>query len=121
VKKLTKNQDRLLNAVEREMVEQSYPRFLDHMSPEELITLGRRLRAARDRSRRVTTRTKSCTSCVVTRDNVESARRIAVFVEALKRVAAALRIQIASTSALRDAPNIGDEAAVSRRIAAPTT
>jgi hypothetical protein len=114
VEELTKNQGRLLSAIELEMVTQTYSRFVGLMSREQLMTLGRRLRMARDRSRRFTNRNKKESSgSMPTLDSVESARKTAVFVGALKRVAGALRNQVASTSALRSGPNAtGDDVAV---------
>ena len=48
----TDNEDRLLGGAEREMVAQTRPPGVGLMSKEQLQALGKRLREARDRSRR---------------------------------------------------------------------
>lgn len=49
----TKLDDRLLNAAEQEMVEQTRPPVLDQLSEAMLQSLLKRLRSARDRARRI--------------------------------------------------------------------
>jgi hypothetical protein len=78
----TENEDRLLSAAEREMVAQTRPPSVTQMSQAELHALGKRLREARDRSRRV---------AAPARDNTGALRKTAVLVRALQRVTAALR------------------------------
>jgi hypothetical protein len=49
-------EDRLLSAAEREMVAQTKPPVVGQLSEEALQALGKRLREARDRSRRLASR-----------------------------------------------------------------
>jgi hypothetical protein len=92
------NEDRLLSAAEREMVAQTRPPRIGQMSWEELQALGKRLREARDRSRRIASqqqremRGKSIPrGAARARDNSGSIGKTAVLIGALKRVTAALR------------------------------
>ena len=94
----TRDDDRLLNMAEREMVAQTRPPIADALTKEELQALGKRLREARDRSRRIASqqqremRGKSGPrGAAPARDNTGSEAKTAVLVEALKRVTAALR------------------------------
>jgi len=90
--------DRLLNVAERDMVAQTRSPVADALTKEELQALGKRLRQARDRSRRIASqqqreiRGKTDPRGVApARDNTGSEAKTAVLVEALKRVTAALR------------------------------
>ena len=94
----TRDDDRLLNMAEREMVAQTRPPIADGLTKEQLQALGKRLREARDRSRRIASqqqremRGKSGPrGAAPARDNTGSEAKTAVLVEALKRVTAALR------------------------------
>jgi len=90
--------DRLLSLGEREMVDQTRAPALDGMSKDELAALGKRLRQARDRGRRIASqqqremRGKSDPrGATAARDNTGSSAKVEILVEALKRVTAALR------------------------------
>jgi hypothetical protein len=94
----TKNDDRLLNIAERDLVAQTRPPIADALTKRELQALGNRLREARDRSRRNASqqqreiRGKTDPRGVApARDNTGSEAKTEVLVEALKRVTAALR------------------------------
>ena len=98
MKASTRDDDRLLNMAERELVAQTRPPVADGLTKEELQALGKRLREARDRSRRIASqqqremRGKSGPrGAAPARDNTGSEAKTAVLVEALKRVTAALR------------------------------
>src|SRR5271166_5817994 len=91
-------EDRLLSVAEREMVEQTKPPGIDERSKEELEALSKRLRQARDRARRIGWQQKreirgkaDPKGVVPARDNVGTEAKARVLVEALVRVAAALR------------------------------
>ena len=94
----TRDDDRLLNMAEREMVAQTRPPIADALTKEELQALGKRLREARDRSRRIASQQQremrgktGPRGAAPARDNTGSEAKTAVLVEALKRVTAALR------------------------------
>ncbi|HME25682.1 MAG TPA: hypothetical protein VKI44_30840 [Acetobacteraceae bacterium] len=94
----TKNDDRLLNMAERDLVAQSQPPIADGLTKEELQAVGKRLREARDRSRRIASQQQremrgktGPRGAAPARDNTGSEAKTAVLVEALKRVTAALR------------------------------
>ena len=90
--------DRLLNVAEREMVTQTRSPTVETLTKPELQELGKRLREARDRSRRIARqqqremRGKSePRGATPARDNLGSEGKTEVLVNALKRVTAALR------------------------------
>ena len=94
----TKNGDRLLNIAEREPVAQTLPPIADALTKEELQALGKWLREARDRSRRIASQQQremrgktSPRWAAPARDNTGSEAKTEVLAEALKRVTAALR------------------------------
>jgi hypothetical protein len=91
-------EDRLLSAVEREMVAQTKPPVVGQLSKEALQALGKRLREARDRSRRLASQQQremrgktSPRGATPARDNTGSLGKTEVLVAAFKRVTAALR------------------------------
>ena len=99
-------ENRLLGVSEREMVAQTQPPGLAGRSKEELQALGKQLRSARDRARRIARqqmreiRGKAAPrGAVAARDNAGSEAKTAVLVEALKRVTQALRRVNAPTQA----------------------
>ena len=94
----TKDDDRLLNMAERELVVQTRPPIADGLTKEQLQAIGKRLREARDRSRRIASQQQremrgktGPRGAAPARDNAGSEAKTAVLVEALKRVTAALR------------------------------
>jgi hypothetical protein len=94
----TEREDRLLSAAEHEMVAQTRPPVVGQLSKEALQVLGKRLREARDRSRRVASQQQremrgktSPRGATPARDNTGSLGKTEVLVAALKRVTAALR------------------------------
>ena len=94
----TDNEDRLLGDAEREMVAQTRPPGVGLMSKEQLQALGKRLREARDRSRRIASQQQremrgktEPRGATLARDNTGSLGKTEVLVGALKRVTAALR------------------------------
>ncbi len=94
----TEYDDRLLSMAEREMVAQTLPPTVDTLTKEELQALGKRLRAARDRSRRIARQQQremrgkaDPRGATPARDNTGSEGKTGVLVEALKQVTAALR------------------------------
>jgi hypothetical protein len=94
----TRNDDRLLNVAERDLVAQTRPPIADGMTKEQLQALGKRLREARDRSRRIASQQQreirgktGPRGAAPARDNTGSEAKTEVLVEALKRVTAALR------------------------------
>jgi hypothetical protein len=94
----SEHEDRLLSAVEREMVSQTRPPRVSQMSRDELQVLGKRLREARDRSRRIASQQHremrgkiDSRGVAPARDNTGSLRKTAVPVAALKRLTAVLR------------------------------
>jgi hypothetical protein len=94
----TEREDRLLSAAEREMVAQTRPPAVGQMTRAELEVLGKRLRAARDRSRRIASQQQremrgktEPLGATPARDNSGSLGKAAVLIAALKRVTAALR------------------------------
>ncbi len=94
----TEQDDRLLNIAERDMVAQTRSPAVDALTKEELQALGKRLRSARDRSRRIASRQQremrgkaDPHGAAPARDNTGSQAKTATLVEALKRVTAALR------------------------------
>lgn len=94
----TKNEDRLLNLSERDIVAQTRPPITDSLTKEELKALGKRLREARDRSRRIASQQQreirgktAPRGAAPARENIGSEAKTQVLVEALKRVTAALR------------------------------
>jgi len=91
-------EDRLLSVPERDLVVQTRPPALDGMGKAELQALGKRLREARDRSRRIASQQQreirgktDPRGATPARENAGSEAKTAVLVEALKRVTAALR------------------------------
>ncbi len=94
----TEAEDRLLSAPERDMVMQTRPPAMDGLGKAELQALGKRLREARDRSRRIASQQQremrgkmDPRGATPARENAGSEAKTAVLVEALKRVTAALR------------------------------
>ena len=94
----TTNNDRLLNIAERELVAQTWPPIADRLTKEQLQALGKRLREARDRSRRIASQQQremrgktGPRGAAPARDNTGSEAKTEVLMEALKRVTAALR------------------------------
>ena len=94
----TEAEDRLLTVPEREMVMQTRSPALDGVTKADLQALGKRLREARDRARRITGQQRremrgktDPRGATPARDNTGSEAKTAVLVEALKRVTAALR------------------------------
>jgi hypothetical protein len=92
------HEDRLLSAEEREMVAQTRPPEVGQLSRVELQELGKRLREARDRSRRIASQQQremrgkaDPRGAAPARDNTGSLSKTTVLVGALKRVTAALR------------------------------
>jgi hypothetical protein len=91
-------EDRLLNASEREMVAQTRPPAVAALTKGDLQALGKRLREARDRSRRNASQQQreirgkaDPRGAAPARDNTGSEGKTEILVEALKRVTAALR------------------------------
>ena len=91
-------EDRLLSTAERELVEQTQPPGIDERSRDELQAIGQRLRAARDRARRIARQQQreirgkaDPRGATPARDNTGSVAKTDVLVEALKRVTQALR------------------------------
>jgi len=98
--------DRLLNAAERDMVAQTRPPALAELSRDDLQALGKRLRTARDRYRRIAGRQQremrgkaEPHGATPARDNAGSVGKVEVLVEALKRITQALRKLSAPTQA----------------------
>jgi hypothetical protein len=94
----TEHEDRLLAVPEREMVAQTRRPGADALTREELQALGKRLREARDRSRRNASQQQremrgktAPRGASPARDNTGSEAKTEVLVQALKRVTAALR------------------------------
>ncbi len=99
-------ENRLLSVVEREMVEQTKSPALDELSKDALRALAKRLRSARDRARRIGRQQKreirgkaDPKGAVPARDNVGTEAKAQVLVEAVNRVAGALRKLNAPTQA----------------------
>jgi hypothetical protein len=102
---LAQNEDRLLTITEREMVAQTHPPVLDALTKEQILALGKRLREARDRSRRIASQQQremrgkaGPRGAAPARDNTGSQGKTEVLVNALARLAAAMR-QIKKTQA----------------------
>ncbi len=98
--------DRLFSLVEREMVEQTKPEQLQGVSKDALQALAKRLRAARDRARRIGRQQKreirgktDPKGATPARDNTGTEAKAEALVEALKRVTEALRKLNAPTQA----------------------
>jgi hypothetical protein len=115
-------EDRLLDLTEREMVAQTRASGLTELSKDDLQALGKRLRKARDRARRIAHQQSREISgkglprgATPARDNTGTEAKAQVLVDALKRVTTALRKLTAPTQAelLRKA--------IERKRAAPTT
>jgi hypothetical protein len=92
-----KNNDRLLNTSERDLVAQTRPPTVQALSQKQLQALGKRLREARDRSRRISSQQQREIRGKINprgtdpaRDNTGSEAKTGVFMAALKRVTAAL-------------------------------
>ena len=92
------HEDRLLSVGEREMVAQTRPPAVDTLAREDIQALGKRLREARDRSRRIAAQQQremrgktDPRGAAPARDNTGSEGKTEVLVEALKRLTAALR------------------------------
>ncbi len=91
-------EDRLLNVAEREMVAQTQPPAVAALTREEIQALGKRLREARDRSRRIASQQQrelrgkaAPRGAAPARDNTGTEGKTEILVEALKRLTAALR------------------------------
>ncbi len=104
--------DRLLNMAEREMVAQTRPPIVGALTKPQLQDLGKRLREARDRSRRIASQQQremrgkaEPRGAKAAGDNLGSEGKTEVLVTALKRVTAALRKlnQPTATEVLRKA------------------
>lgn len=100
------NEDRLLNDAERDMVAQTQPDVIRAHTEAELQALGKRLRSARDRARRIARQqTREMRgkaeprATTPARENLGTEGKAEVLVEALKRVTAALRKLRAPTQA----------------------
>lgn len=115
-------EDRLLNLAEREMVAQTRSSGITELSKDELQALGKRLREARDRARRIARQQSREISgkglargATPARDNAGTEAKAQVLVDALQRVTMALRKLTARTQGelLRKATE--------RKRAAPTT
>jgi hypothetical protein len=115
-------EDRLLNLTEREMVAQTRSPGLTKLSKDDLQALGKRLRDARDRARRMARQQSREMSgkalprgATPARDNAGTEAKAQVLVDALKRVTMALRKLTAPTQLemLRKA--------IERKRAAPAT
>jgi hypothetical protein len=92
------SEDRLLSVAEREMVAQTRPPGIAKRSKAELQDLGKRLREARDRARRMGSQQKremrgkaKPRGAAPARENAGTEAKTQVLVDALKRVTAALR------------------------------
>lgn len=92
------HEDRLLNVAEREMVAETRPPSVEALTKINLQALGKRLREARDRSRRMSSQQQremrgktDARGATPARDNTGTEAKVEVLVEALKRVTAALR------------------------------
>lgn len=92
------HEDKLLNVAEREMVAETRPPALETLTKTNLQALGKRLREARDRSRRMASQQQremrgktDARGAAPARDNTGTEAKVEVLVEALKRVTAALR------------------------------
>ena len=98
-------EDRLLSNSERELVDLTRSPLLETQSETELQGVGKRLRQARDRYRRIAHRqqremrgkAEQPHGAVPARENAGSLEKVAALVEALKRVTAALRKRRAPT------------------------
>ncbi len=91
-------EDRLLSAVEHQMVEQTKSPALDELSREALQALAKRLRSARDRALRIGRQQKreirgkaDPKGALPARDNVGTEAKAQVLIEAVNRVTGALR------------------------------
>jgi hypothetical protein len=100
------SEERLLSIAEREMVEQTKPAGIVQLSKEELQALGKRLREARDRARRIGRQQQrelrgkaEPRAAKPARDNTGTEAKAQVLVDALRRVTAALRKLNAPTPA----------------------
>ena len=100
------DKQRLLNLAERDMLAQTQPAMLAGMSVEDLQSIGKRLRSARDRYRRIAARQQremrgkaEPKGATPARDNTGSVGKVEVLVEALKRVAQTVRKLKAPTQA----------------------
>jgi hypothetical protein len=115
-------EDRLLSIAEREMVAQTRSPGIASRSKDELQALGKRLREARGRARRIARQQSREISgkarprgATAARDNTGSEAKAEVLVDALRRVTGALRKLTAPTQAELT------RKAVARKRAAPTT
>ena len=115
-------EDRLLSVAEREMVAETRPPEIASRSKEELQTLGKRLREARDRARRIARQQSREISgkgqprgATPARDKAGTEAKAQVLVDALQRVTEALRKLTAPTQAELT------RKAVARKRAAPIT
>ncbi len=116
------SEERLLSVAEREMVALTKPPGITERSKDELQALGKRLREARDRARRIgrqqqrEIRGKSePRAATPARDNTGTEAKAQVLVDALKRVTGALRKLAAPTQA-----ELTRKAAASKRAASAT-
>lgn len=99
-------EERLLNLAERDMVALTWPPKVAEMSQDELQALGKRLREARDRYRRIAQRQQreirgkaEPHGATPAQESAGSFAKTAALVEALKRVTQALRSLRAPTQA----------------------
>ena len=114
-------EDRLLSVLEREMVAQSTPPALDQLSVVALQDLLVRLRSARDRAQRIARRQKremrgksEPKGILPARANAGTEAKAEILVDALQRVAEALRKLKAPTG-----PELMRKAAAMRRAMPP--
>ena len=97
-------EDRLLSVAEREMVAQTRPPSITGRSKDELQALGKRLREARDRARRIARQQSreirgkgEPRGATPARENIGTEAKAELLVDALKRVTLALRKLTAPT------------------------
>jgi hypothetical protein len=116
------SEDRLLSVAEREMVAQTTLPVVAALSKEELQALGKRLREARDRARRIGRQQKreirgkaAPRGATPARENAGTEAKAEVLVTALKRVTQALRKLTAPTQA-----ELTRKAVATKRAAATT-
>jgi len=116
-------EDRLLSVAEREMVAQTRPPGIAGRSKDELQALGKRLRQARNRARRIARqqsreisgKAQQPRGAIPARDNTGTEAKAQVLVDALQRVTLAMRKLTAPTQAELT------RKAAERKRAAPTT
>jgi len=108
------DEDRLLSVPEREMIALTRPPVLDGLTKGEVLALGKRLREARDRSRRIASQQQremrgkaGPRGAASARDNTGSEGKTEALVAALMRLAAAMR-RIKKTEAAQMLRNVLD-------------